>query len=435
MPVGQLDEQLISYVARYGSKGLRHLTQAGIGSDFLVDEFRTAWRYITRMKRDHNTVPGRDMLMSRFPDLELPRVREADLPVILHDLRKRKKFHMVLEVLEQAGSQVVHGWDEIDGVVATLQAEINKVNGYNDTESKHLVDLFHAETKQRMVKEMKKRRKLAATMIPSGLDTFDAEGGGLQRQRMVTIIGRTGQGKSWLNLLFVRSAVIAGHKVILYPLEMSLYETAARLYTLFSAHLWGGSKTLKNFDLNMGQVTVKQMMRFLDRLENEYAGKLYLADTAHLYDPYTPEKIEAEVQLLKPDMFWVDYLTLMRNANSKGANDWNAIQELSSSIKSIAMRNNVVGGCSAQVNREAIKGAGNNKLFLPRLENISYGDSIGQDSDQVFSIIRPNERFMYYSLVKNRLGPEIGRTKVHFDVNLGILKEARVVEGEEEGAA
>lgn len=230
---------------------------------------------------------------------------------------------------------------------------------------------------------------------------------------------------SWLDLLFVASAVMHGAKVVLYPLEMNLTETAMRLYTIFSQKMFGAQKVLKNYDLTMGRVTPAKVARFLAVLEDKFQGQLYVADMANLSDPYTNERIEAEVDIHKPDMFWVDYLTLLKPPpGSGGAADWQAVRALSNGIKNTAMRRNVIGGCSAQVNREALK----TKAFLPRLENIAYGDSIGQDSDLVFSINRKKD-YLYYSLVKNRGGPEISRTKVRFFVDEGLIEEVEEEEG------
>ena len=178
---------------------------------------------------------------------------------------------------------------------------------------------------------------------------------------------------------------------------------------------------LKNYDLSTGNINMRRVVRLLNMLEDRFAGQLHVADVASLSDPYTNERIEAEVDMYKPDMFWVDYLTLMKPPprNRNGDSDWSDVRHLSNGIKNTAMRRRVIGGCSAQVNREAIRVRG---VLLPRLEHIAYGDSIGQDADQVFSLNR-KERILYYALVKNRGGPEIGKTKMRFDVNVGILEE------------
>jgi hypothetical protein len=70
------------------------------------------------------------------------------------------------------------------------------------------------------------------------------------------------------------------------------------------------------------------------------------------------------------------------------------------------------------------------------LENIAYGDSIGQDADQVFSLNRRGLHDMFYSVVKNRLGPEIGGERgihVRFDANVGILRETGGDDEEDDG--
>jgi hypothetical protein len=61
-------------------------------------------------------------------------------------------------------------------------------------------------------------------------------------------------------------------------------------------------------------------------------------------------------------------------------------------------------------------------VFLPRLEHIAYGDAIGQDADQVFSLNRKGA-YLHYAVVKNRHGPEIGNTRLKFFPNEGLIEE------------
>ena len=142
---------------------------------------------------------------------------------------------------------------------------------------------------------------------------------------------------------------------------------------------------------------------------------------ARQHDLVTVERVGAEVSIYQPDMFWIDYITLMKapGVGRDGNEDHTTVKALSNGIKQIAMRNRCVGGASAQVNRESIKA----KAFLPRVENIAYGDAIGQDADGVVSINRQGA-YLYYALVKHRGGPEIGKTKVQFMVDEGIIEEA-----------
>lgn len=380
-----------------------------------------------RTKRAHDTVPSPDVLLARFPDIELPRVRRRDLPVLVQQLRQRRRFTDFLHLLNDAAGNAVDP-EHIDEVIQQLQGGLNELTYRSNDRGNHLVDLFSDDVRERMVEELRLRRSGRVVGVPTGLHKLDTLAGGLQKQKMITIIGRPGLGKSWLDLLFVATAVMSGHKVMLYPLEMTLQETAFRLYTLFSQQMFGAQRVLKNHDLTMGQVSTRKLVRFLNVLEDRFQGQLYVADVASLADPYTVERIEAEVEAHNPDMFWVDYLTLLKPPrNGRGDEDWSSVRLLSNGIKNTAMRRRVVGGASAQVNREALRA----NVFLPRLEHISYGDAIGQDADMVVSINRKRRRTLSYALVKHRGGPEFGRTDVVFEVNSGVIHEVPDVEEED----
>lgn len=420
-----IDEAILSYIVK--NNALAELQRVGLSEDDFVDEYRTVYRFLIKSKRDHDTTPSRATLRTRYPELRLPNVEKRDLPILLHQLRQRRKYKEFLTSLTDAAQSCVD-FDAVDGSIQSLQSRLNQL-GFGQRGQSHLVDLFSNKAKRQLLKEYDKRTEGLVAGMPTGLGKFDTFAGGLQKQKMVVIIGRTGIGKSWLDLLFVATSVMGGGKVILYPLEMNLFETATRLYTIFSQRMFGMTRVLRNYELTAGTLDKRKVVRFLNLLEDRFKGQLYVADVASLADPYTNERIEAEVDMHHPDMFWVDYLTLLKPPprTSRDAADWSDVRQLSNGIKNTAMRRNVVGGCSAQVNREALRV----KSFLPRLEHISYGDSIGQDADQVFSINR-NEHGLYYALVKNRGGPEISKTKVTFRVNEGLLVEAPDQDDEED---
>lgn len=411
-----LDSSVISYVIRHND--LVGLQRQGITQDDFVDEFKSVYRYILKTKRDHDTIPSKSTLLARFPDLDLPRVRDTEMPMLVSQLRQRRKFTTFLSLIHQAADQLTD-YERADDAAQWLQGQLNAM-AFSADQKNHIVDLFNKETSKEIRKELLLRKSDQGSGILTGLKKLDEVTGGLHRQQMCTIIARTGVGKSWLNLLFVKSAVLQGKKVILYPLEMSLFETAARLYTLFSADIHGQQKVIKNFDIMSGKVDRRKIVRFMNTLEDRFPGQLYVADVGRLMDPYTNERIEAEVEAYQPDLFWVDYLTLLKvTSGNKNENEASGIRRLSKGIKMTATRRNVVGGCSAQVNREGIRaGAG----LIPRLEHIAYGDSIGHDSDLVIAAAKKDSK-LYYGLIKNRSGPEIERARLRTEFNRGVIRE------------
>jgi replicative DNA helicase len=410
-----LDESLISTVVRYPDT-FSELLRAGISEDDFTDEYRTLWRYLHRTKHRHGKIPSRSTISTRFPDMEWARPKERDLPVLIEQLRQRRKWSDFLTIIDEAAT-AAGSPEDVDEALTRLSASASRLAASHGTHS-HMVDLFDRATTQKMLREIRLRKFGGAMGMPTGLKRLDAQGG-MIKGRSYVLGGRTGLGKSWIDLLFVASAVIAGYKFILYPLEMTLTETAFRLYTIFSQKMFGGAGVLKNTDLTHGYVTKRQAVRVLHALEDKFAGQLFVADIGSMSDPYTVDRIDAEVQVYKPDGYWIDYITLLKAPEmKKGGEDYSAIRYLSSGVKGINIRNDVVGGMSAQINREALKV----RSFIPRLEHISYGDSIGHDADHVVMINRRGQ-YLYYAEVKDRHGPEIPTTRVRFFVDEGVIEE------------
>lgn len=391
--------------------------QLGITDEYFVDDYEKVWRWILRMKKEHGNTPSIDVTEARFSDLNFSTPKRKDFPILLHDMLNRKKFRDFLMAVDEA-SLTASSPDDLPVALSQLQGRMNELQLRNG--KSNIVDLFSEEGGKRMIEDMRKRRSGLAQGIPTGLRRLDSVTGGLQKREMYVVMGRPGLGKSWLDLLFTASAVMHGQRVVLYPLEMTLEMTAIRLYTLFSQKMFGGQKIFRNTDLARGAINKAKIIRFLHILEDKFQGQMLVADIGNMSDPYTVERIDAETEAHKPDMFWVDYITLMRapGIGRDGGEDHTTVKALSNGIKHIAVRNGCVGGASAQVNREAIKG----RQFLPRVENIAYGDAIGQDATGVVSINRKGPH-LYYALVKHRHGPEVGRTRCKFFVDEGLIEE------------
>lgn len=420
-----LDAALVSFVSSY-PKAFREIQRSGLTEADFISDYQKVWKYIERTKKELGAIPSRQVLETRFPDIDLIRVRERDLAPLVSALKQRRKWLDFLSSIDTAVHEASNP-EVVDEAIQVLQGNLNDLS-LRSGKADSLADFFSPAVRRRMVAEVRKRKEGISRGLPTGLKRFDAMNGGLHDGRMVVVMARPGIGKSWLDLLFMVNTVIYGGKAALYPLEMTLEETAFRLYTMFSHALMGQQNVFRNLDLSQGKVSVRKLVRFMHMLEDRFAGQLYVADIGALGDPYTTERIDADVDVHRPNIFWVDYLTLMKQSRAKNENGADAIQRLAHGIKTTAGRYNCVGGCSAQVNRDAVREG----AFLPRLEHIAYGDAIGQDADQVFSINRKGE-YLYYALVKNRHGPEIGKTRLKFFPNDGLIEEAP--EDEEQEAA
>jgi replicative DNA helicase len=410
-----LDAAIVSFVSSF-PQSFKEVQRTGVTAEDFISDYQKVWRFIERTQKDHGTIPSRQVLEARFEDIDLIRVRQRDLSPLVSSLKLRRKWLDFLSSIDGA----VHEASTPDSVTDAIQVLQGKLNDLSlrDGQKEGLADFFSPGVRRRMISEIRKRREGINRGLPTGLKKFDGMNGGLHNGRMIVVMARPGIGKSWLNLKFVVEAVMYGGKAMLYPLEMNLEETALRLYTMFSLHFNGKDRVFKNLDLAQGKVSIRKLVRFMNLLEDRFQGQLHVADIGALGDPYTTERIDADVDLHRPNIFWVDYLTLMKQTRAKNENGADAIQRLAHGIKTTAGRYHCVGGCSAQVNRDAV----NSGVFLPRLEHIAYGDAIGQDADQVFSLNRKGA-YLHYAVVKNRHGPEIGNTRLKFFPNEGLIEE------------
>lgn len=410
-----LDGALIAQIVRNPST-FTELQAAGITQEDFVDEWQKVWRYINRMKRERDIIPSGDQLAHRFEWIELPKTRKRDLPIQLTDLKRRTEHNQLVHILRDA-ADMLGDPDDIDEAKAFL---LSRVNGLSVRNGKSAIrDLFGEDVRREMLTELRRRKSTETVGIPTGLHKFDSICGGMVKGRFITTLARTGVGKTFINLLFVREAVISGSTVMLFPLEMTLFETATRLYTLFSNRVNSG-KVLKNMDLQSGQISIKKVVRFLNMLEDHYAGQLYVADVGSIMDPMTVDRIRSEFELHKQvDIGWIDYIQLMRSTANRDARGDERIKELSNGCKGMAQNFDIVMGCSAQANREATRGG----FLLPTADHVGLGDSIGQDSDQIVSLARKG-KCLFYGVTKNRHGPQIGKTRLKFFPNEGLITEA-----------
>lgn len=395
------------------------LQRAGVSVDHFPDEeYKKAWTWLVRMKQTHGNIPSKSIFIRKFPKLKIRKVRKKDLPVLVTELRQRKKFMDFLEGIDTA-SREASDPEAVDGAISNLMVKVNDLSTRSGESS--IVDAFSHDVTKRMKEDFKARRRGDVIGIPTGFHRLDYATGGLQPGRMVTLMGRTGMGKSWLNLVFVANAVMNGHKVGLYPLEMTLEETLLRLYTIFSQRMFGNKHVLRNMDLQHGRISKSKFVKFQNALEDRFPGQLFLADLGTMSDPYTMDRVRAETEIYQWDMFWLDYLTLMKvDGIRAGQEDHMTVKTLSNGCKQVATAARCVGGCSVQVNRDALKV----RAFLPRPEHIAFGDSIGHDSDLIVSINR-KDNYLYYAAVKHRGGPEVGKTRVDFWPDEGKISESK----------
>ncbi len=419
-----MDNLVLSWCCKYDK--VSDLQKRGITPDFFVEDWATVANYIFRVKRENGRAPSIDVVKNRFPATAkelVESITEEDGKTLIVELMLRRRWmeqtQWVLDWEDQ-----VQTYHDVEAGNELLRAAL-MAGQARDGQSNGLVDIFDISFSKHILRDQKRLRD-DTLGIKSGLAAFDAHDRFL-RGEVITNIARSGQGKSWLSLFFAAHALMQGLKVMLYPLEMSVEQSYYRLMTMLITMHFGWRQTILNSSLKMGGVSLKELRRYQEEFEERYGGRFLMANVANSMGSYNLDRIESEIESEQPDMAWIDYINLLQANTQRDAKGWEKIENLSGGIKQIAMRQDIVMGMSAQVNREGARSLVD-EIQLPGLEHIAGGDTIGRDSDAVFSMAK-KDNIIHWALIKRRDGAEIPHQKMSVDLNRGLFTQL----GEEDG--
>lgn len=249
-----------------------------------------------------------------------------------------------------------------------------------------------------------------------GWPTLDNMGAGLRGGDLVSIVGRPGQGKSFISLYAAYHVWMKLKQPVLFvSMEMPRIEIEERLAVIHAKmpYDWvntGGFPTLHTDYKAMFSAA-------LEELKDE-ASSLHIVDagmTAMVDD------IVASCATLKPAAVFVDgaYLLKVSGRFSK----YEKIGEVCRELKQLAARCNVPVIASWQFNR------GSTKAKNVGLEHVAGSDEIGQLSSVVLGLSGEetinNAKTRTIDIIKGRSG-QSGRFYTHFDFQKMDFSEAEV---------
>lgn len=224
--------------------------------------------------------------------------------------------------------------------------------------------------------------------MPTGIRTLDYMTGGLRKQEVYIIAGRSGLGKSSVALNLAKTQSDAGHRVGYISLEMSAQVLAFR---------WLASELkLSSMKIERGKISREDLTR-IQNAKDRVNKNLMIDDSM-----YSSRDVKKALEVLDPplDVLYVDYLTLLRDAASE--NNAERIAEMSANLKDVAKQFNIPVVVLAQLNRETEK----RETHRPTLSDIRGSGAPEQDAGGVFLLHRPH----YYKLM-NGTGEKVSVEK------------------------
>jgi replicative DNA helicase len=232
--------------------------------------------------------------------------------------------------------------------------------------------------------------KTALTGTPSGFKDLDEKTGGFQPGNLIIIAARPSMGKSALVANVAENAVLAGHAVALFSLEMSESELAQRFVA--------SQARIKGEDLRRGKVAEQRWPKILEACQRLAEAPLYVDDSS---DTGVLE-VRAKARRLHHQidgglgLVIVDYLQLMRH-EGRVESRVEQVSQISRGLKGLARELNVPVIALSQLSRGVEQRGGDKR---PVLSDLRDSGAIEQDADLVMFIYRDE----YYDKESERPG-------------------------------
>jgi replicative DNA helicase len=250
-----------------------------------------------------------------------------------------------------------------------------------------IADILHEETdKLHRLSVL----KTALTGTPSGFKDLDEKTGGFQPGNLVIIAARPSMGKSALVANVAENAVLAGHAVALFSLEMSESELAQRFVA--------SQARIKGEDLRRGKVAEQRWPKILEACQRLADAPLYVDDSSDTGVLEVRAKARRLHHQIKGGLglVIVDYLQLMRH-EGRVESRVEQVSQISRGLKGLARELEVPVIALSQLSRGVEQRGGDKR---PVLSDLRDSGAIEQDADLVMFIYRDE----YYDKESERPG-------------------------------
>jgi replicative DNA helicase len=269
--------------------------------------------------------------------------------------------------------------------------------------------------------------------ISTGLRDLDEIIYGIRKERLITIAGRPGHGKSALALTIACNVVKQGHPGLFFSMEMSQEELGQRVLSMHSG-IDGAAIQAYRLDEREIAVATDAAMRVSSWPLTVHCGGYTLADIR----TKTLQHIAEHGDLT---FIVVDYLGLVRPSGKKGQTRQQELGEITRGLKALSSEIHADVIMLAQLNR----GIEGRESAVPTLSDLREAGDIENDSNIVLFVINPEkfdpntqDKGKGIIYVSKHRGGKTGKTELMFNAALtrfDPLERYRTVEGYGEPAA
>lgn len=423
-----VESLVIAAMVQQGSP--RAAYQAGITKDDFV-EYDEEFQWIEERSAEKRPI-NRRIFKDEFGDFEFIVVKEK-----LSDLLDELKEESAFVSLSAAVDEVLHDLSpsnalekasmirEIANEIVRTHSAVSDVPlgaGYQD----HLATI-------RQMQNLRRQGKIIG--ISTGMKNLDHHWGGLLPGRVIVVLGRPGDAKSFTLAKFATHAAYLqdrnlefGLRVGFFSPEMNEFEHRCRIHTLLSSNLKVQQqaqlrKAFRNRALMDGQgFNIKTYKRFCEWVASK-PGEIFLFTQKWRRTKMTASYIESKIDDLGLDMVVVDPIFKLKSSRRRDSKR-EEIEDVVDSIQDIAEAFQIPIVISNQANRQH-----GTRGDAPHKDSSYNSDAPVQEGSQVVGVYHSQEeRKLIMRCTKNRFGGNF-RIEADFYPNLGVLEDVTPIQG------
>ena len=365
---------------------------------FFIGENKTMFQYIQDYKLNFGEFPTLRVIKSRFPLFRFDTYEKDGLKIIgtdepmlfwCEEVRKKMKHNTIAQTMAKAldnmeDMNTEEAYDKIKSLVLEVEDNIIESSMTNITEN----------SEDRKARYLKNKETKGMLGIPMGIDMLDFYLKGMQNEQLITIMSKTGVGKTFLLTMIATNAMLNNYRGIFYTTEMSPAMIRDRNEVLLYKQTVGDISYSR---FKSGSLTAKEQENYFDFLDNilPKLEPMYLDVAAGV------SGIVSDIELLQPDFVVIDSAYLM--PDDRGAkDDWLRVAHITRDLHNVAGSKHIPIIISVQADSNS------NVKTGPELGNAKYAKAIEEDSDVVMSMFQSAEmrgdKQMLIKILKNREG-------------------------------
>jgi replicative DNA helicase len=382
-------------------------TRGVTDSWFNEDDDKRVWVFV----RDHHSkyaeCPSESVIKDNFPTYQITEVQDS-VDFLIDKVIEGRRVSIINNTIRDAIQEIELRRDH-ESALTAIQRGFARLEDDGLTGSSDIDITANADSRW---EEYLERKNLPDGLrgLPTGFPTIDRATSGLQKGQLIVVVAPPKTGKSTLALQIAHNIHLKGAVPVFQSFEMSNQEQLAR-YDSMRARL-------SHHRLLTGTLTPEEESRYQAKLRSMdmLKHKFWLADSA---SASVVSGIANKIQMLQPDVLFIDGVYLMIDEQSGEANTPQALTNITRSLKRLAQRAQIPIVISTQALSWKMK-KGN-----VTADSIGYSSSFFQDADVIFGLQREDEDIDDTRLLKVLASRNSGPMEVSmlWDWNTGEFRE------------